>query len=87
MHMTGGLACLCTIFSLLFSCAVGPNYKRPDAQAEAIGYARRVTELDRVRYDAGVITYLDVVDAERSQLEQERAAVRIGGSALPPPSD
>lgn len=30
MTMTIRLACLCTILPLLFSCAVGPDYKRPD---------------------------------------------------------
>ena len=42
------------------------------AQEEALAAARRVVELARVRYDAGKTSYLEVVDAERDRLQQDR---------------
>jgi multidrug efflux system outer membrane protein len=53
--------------------------KQVAAQAEALASARRVTELVRVRYEAGAVTYLDVVDAEERQLEQESTKTQIEG--------
>ncbi len=50
-----------------------------EAEAKAFASAGRVAELAGARYDAGVVTYLDVVDAERARLEEERAQVRIAG--------
>lgn len=47
------------------------------AQRQTVAAARRTVELTRKRYRAGVDTYFEVVDAERTALEAEQAAVRI----------
>lgn len=49
------------------------------AQAEALASAARVTELARARYEAGVASYLELVDAERNMLLQERRQAQIEG--------
>jgi multidrug efflux system outer membrane protein len=50
-----------------------------NAQARAVGSARRGEELSRKRYDAGFVSYLEVVDAQRTALEVERADARLRG--------
>jgi multidrug efflux system outer membrane protein len=42
------------------------------AQTEALSSAQRVAELARVRYQAGATTYLEVVDADRTVLQQQQ---------------
>ena len=49
------------------------------AQAKALASAGRVTELARARYEAGVVNYLQVVDAERNMLQQERQKAQLEG--------
>lgn len=49
------------------------------AQAQATESARRVALLADKRYDQGDLNYLDVVDAQRSQLAAERALAQIKG--------
>lgn len=51
-------------------------------QAEAVDAAREVTTLATKRYENGQVTYLDVVDAQRKQLEVELGASRILGQRL-----
>ncbi|MCF3650430.1 efflux transporter outer membrane subunit [Synoicihabitans lomoniglobus] len=52
------------------------------ATERAATAARRAANLSHVRYDAGVVSYLEVVDAERSALDAERATVRLQGQRL-----
>ncbi len=52
------------------------------ATQRAATAARRASTLSRDRYDAGAVSYLEVVDAERGALETERAAVRLEGQRL-----
>ncbi len=49
------------------------------AQSEAIASARRNSELARARYDVGIVNYLQVLDAERSRLQQERQRAQVEG--------
>ncbi|MDB6093098.1 MAG: efflux system, outer rane lipoprotein NodT family [Verrucomicrobia bacterium] len=49
------------------------------AQARAVVSARRGAELSAKRYSAGYVSYFEVVDAERTALEVERAEVRLAG--------
>jgi len=49
------------------------------AQAEALASAARVTDLARARYEAGVASYLELMDAERNLLQQERRQAQIEG--------
>ena len=49
------------------------------ARTEALASAKRVTKLVGARYEAGEISYLDVVDAERTELEQESTNSQLEG--------
>ena len=49
------------------------------AQSRAVASARRGAELSQKRYDAGFVSYLEVVDAQRTALEVERADARLAG--------
>jgi multidrug efflux system outer membrane protein len=42
------------------------------SQAAAVAAARKTAELSRLRYDRGLVSYLEVVDAERARLQAER---------------
>ena len=44
--------------------------------------ARRAAELSHARYDAGSVSYLEVVESERSALDAERALHRLRGQRL-----
>lgn len=52
------------------------------AQNRALAAARRAAELAQVRYDAGYVSYLDVIDAQRTALATERASARLAGLRL-----
>lgn len=47
------------------------------AQDRALRSAQRSAVLARTRYDAGYVTYLDVIDAQRTALATERASVQL----------
>jgi multidrug efflux system outer membrane protein len=49
------------------------------AQKDALLAARRVSVLGKARYDAGVASYLEWIDAERGVLQHERAAAQLLG--------
>ena len=49
------------------------------AQGRAVSSARRGAELSRKRYDAGFVSYLEVVDAQRTALDVERTDARLTG--------
>ncbi|MGZ5141834.1 MAG: efflux transporter outer membrane subunit [Burkholderiales bacterium] len=49
------------------------------AQTDALTSARHVVALAQVRYDAGTVNYLEVADAERNALLQERRQVQLHG--------
>jgi multidrug efflux system outer membrane protein len=48
-----------------------------EAQERALAAARRATALAQIRYDAGFVSYLDVIDAQRTALAIERATVQL----------
>lgn len=50
------------------------------ANANAVEAARRATAIAEARYRAGAVNFLEVIDAQRSQLAIERLAVQIEGS-------
>ncbi|HXQ80343.1 MAG TPA: efflux transporter outer membrane subunit [Opitutaceae bacterium] len=52
------------------------------AQDRALASSRRAAELARTRYDAGYVSYLDVVDAQRTELGNERAAAQLASLRL-----
>ncbi|HWA11000.1 MAG TPA: efflux transporter outer membrane subunit [Opitutaceae bacterium] len=49
------------------------------AQDRALAAAQRAARLAQVRYDAGYVSYLEVIDAQRTALASERAVALLGG--------
>jgi multidrug efflux system outer membrane protein len=49
------------------------------AQAEAVEASNRAAELSSTQYKEGAVTYLDVIDAERSVLQAQRTSVQLTG--------
>lgn len=47
------------------------------AQDEAVGSARRAARLSQIQYREGSVSYLNVIDADRSVLLQRRVAVQL----------
>jgi len=52
------------------------------AQQRAVANARRAADLATDRYRAGVVSYLEVVDASREALQAERGNAQLGGQRL-----
>jgi multidrug efflux system outer membrane protein len=48
----------------------------------AVKSARQASQLAQERYDAGYVSYLDVVDANRTELESERSAAQLEAQRL-----
>src|SRR5438093_11762669 len=94
--MKNALLSLAPIVTLaLAGCAVGPNYQRPTtdtpahykadqaaAQDRAVANSRRAAELASERYRAGIVSYLEVVDADRVALQSERVSAQLAGQQL-----
>lgn len=53
-----------------------------EAQAKAVASSRRTADLTTARYNAGLVSYFEVVDAERTVLQNERQATLINGQRL-----
>lgn len=56
--------------------------KQAEAQARAVASARRAAALANERYKGGIVSYLEVVDANRATLQVERAAAQLAGQRL-----
>src|SRR5205823_6668626 len=52
------------------------------AQQRAVRNAQRAAELATERYRAGIVSYLEVVDANREALQAERANAQLAGQRL-----
>jgi outer membrane protein, multidrug efflux system len=52
------------------------------AQDRALAAARRASALAQTRYDAGYVSYLEVIDAQRTSLAIERASVQLAAQRL-----
>jgi multidrug efflux system outer membrane protein len=52
------------------------------AQNRAVTNARRAAELAAERYRAGIVSYLEVVDADRGALQTERVRAQLAGQRL-----
>ncbi|HUA59501.1 MAG TPA: efflux transporter outer membrane subunit, partial [Verrucomicrobiae bacterium] len=52
------------------------------AQQRAVTNARRATELAEDRYRSGIVSYIEVVDADRDALAAERANAQLAGQRL-----
>jgi NodT family efflux transporter outer membrane factor (OMF) lipoprotein len=53
-----------------------------EAQARAINHSKRAADLATQRYTSGVVSYLEVVDASREELDSERAGAQLAGRRL-----
>ena len=53
-----------------------------EAQARAVANARRAADLATERYRSGIVSYLEVVDANRERLQAERAQAQLTGQRL-----
>ncbi|MDR5735628.1 efflux transporter outer membrane subunit [Caballeronia sp. LZ025] len=49
-------------------------------QADAVNASVRAAQLSRRQYTEGAVNYLDVIDAERTVLQSQRAAVQLAGT-------
>lgn len=47
------------------------------AQEEAVSASARATDLTRQRYESGTVSYLELLDAERTSLARERESARV----------
>jgi multidrug efflux system outer membrane protein len=54
--------------------------EQADALTRALNAARAAAELSNTRYEKGLINYLEVVDAQRSELAAERALAQLAGA-------
>ncbi|MES2697893.1 MAG: efflux transporter outer membrane subunit [Verrucomicrobiota bacterium] len=52
------------------------------AQERALTAARRATTLAQTRYDAGFVSFLEVIDAQRTSLATERASAQLAALRL-----
>ncbi|HEX2853063.1 MAG TPA: efflux transporter outer membrane subunit [Opitutaceae bacterium] len=52
------------------------------AQDRALASARRATALAQTRYDAGFVSYLEVIDAQRTSLAVERTSAQLAALRL-----
>jgi multidrug efflux system outer membrane protein len=52
------------------------------SQDHAVRSARQASQLAQKRYDAGYVSYLDVVEADRTELESERSAAQLASQRL-----
>jgi multidrug efflux system outer membrane protein len=48
-----------------------------EAQDRAVAYAKQAARLAQIRYNAGYVSYLDVVDAQRTELGNERTSTQL----------
>ncbi|MGE8601844.1 TolC family protein, partial [Bordetella trematum] len=53
--------------------------RQREAQQTALDNADQAARLSHVQYREGAISYLDVIEADRSTLTQRRAALRLNG--------
>lgn len=56
--------------------------KQASAQNQALESAKNALEISQSQYKAGLVSYLEVVDAQRTALQTERASVQISGQQL-----
>jgi multidrug efflux system outer membrane protein len=48
-------------------------------QAEAVKASTRAAQLSRIQYQEGAVNFLDVIDADRTVLQSQRAAAQLAG--------
>lgn len=60
------------------------RYRREqaNAQSEALASSSKATELIRSRYESGTVSYLELLDAERTRLQIERQSTQLAAQRL-----
>ncbi|MBV8485724.1 MAG: efflux transporter outer membrane subunit [Verrucomicrobia bacterium] len=53
-----------------------------EAQQSAVDSAQRTLDLSRAQYEKGAVTYLDVLDAERTLLADQEVSAQLSGARL-----
>jgi outer membrane protein, multidrug efflux system len=56
--------------------------EQAEAQARAVTSAQKSSQISNTRYKAGLVTYLEVVDTERTTLANQRLASQLAGQRL-----
>lgn len=56
--------------------------EQADAQDRALATARRAAVLAQMRYDAGYVAYIEVIDAQRTALSIERTSTQLSAQRL-----
>jgi multidrug efflux system outer membrane protein len=56
--------------------------RQAEVQDRALASARRTAAISSSRYRAGLVSYLEVVESDRTELEAERASARVAGERL-----
>ena len=56
--------------------------EQSEAQDRAVASAKRAAKLAQLRYTAGYVSYLDVVDAQRTELGNERNSAQLFAQRL-----
>ncbi len=56
--------------------------EQADLQARALAAAQQTAEISSTRYEAGLVIFLEFVDAERTRLATQRLATQIDGQRL-----
>jgi multidrug efflux system outer membrane protein len=51
-------------------------------QQQTVAAAQRTVELAQKRYDAGLVAFFEVLDAQRTQLRAEQEATAINGDLM-----
>ena len=56
--------------------------EQSDAQSRAVTNAQKSSQISTSRYKAGLVTYLEVVDTERTTLANQRLIVQLAGQRM-----
>ena len=52
------------------------------AQNQALSSSRHANQLSHLRYREGAISYLDVIDSDRTILQQEQLSAQLNGTRM-----
>ncbi|HEX3720629.1 MAG TPA: efflux transporter outer membrane subunit [Verrucomicrobiae bacterium] len=56
--------------------------QQSEAQDRAVNHSKRASKLATERYTSGIVSYLEVVDASREELQAERGAAQLAGQRM-----
>jgi outer membrane protein, multidrug efflux system len=56
--------------------------EQSDAEARAVASAQKSAKISTSRYKAGLVTYLEVIDTERTTLANQRLMAQLAGQRM-----